>query len=360
MPLRQAKRVDTLTHLPFPRFLPPAHHSEEAATEQFVKYTVNREIWTQTDREGYLCCEQFPSLCESLFPCSNALDEHRLKKALRCRDRTTCELWSEVYGAVLKGRHGRDGRALKEWLTSWDEILEQEFSASDSECLEGLTRAFALVGPSGLGKTKLVYNMAHKLKYKVIEVGTSVRRSSADLLAMIGECAQSNTMNNNRRGKDKALILVDDLDVVFDEDKAFFSAVKSLISRTKVPIVLTCSAIPKEFDSPESGICVTMADVPTLEQVADDVAYVCLAEGVGLNRQVINRLIRMYNMDSRRLLNELHFYCFKKGKDDGRELAASTARIHCPSAWHSPVWDIEAAKTERAIETMADTLSYGK
>ena len=332
----------------------------ESANELVPKYTANRTIFAQSEREDLMSSQSFLELSQSLFPCKDSLDEQRVRKTLRGLSKSNSNLWSEVYGAILKGRQGRDGHALKDWLKSWDEVLEQEFSGSDSDCLDGLTRALALVGPSGLGKTQLVYNLAHKLKYKVIEAGTCVRRSSADLLAMIGECAQSNTMNNNRRGKDKALILVDDFDIVFDQDKGFFSALKSLISRTKVPIVLTCTVLPKEFDSHDSGVCVVLCDTPTLRQVSEDLAYVCLAEGICLQREIIDRLVRMYTMDLRRILNELQFYCFRRGIEDDKPLEQSKQMHTCPPSWFDKVWDLEVGLSRHTSNHLQQMIRYGK
>jgi dephospho-CoA kinase len=150
-----------------------------------------------------------------------------------------------------------------------------------------------LVGDCGVGKTAAVYTAAEEVGYEVFEIHSGMKRSGKDVTAAVGDmtknhlvtfevkteqikkrrlnpCLSSapasngeNTMLKNflRKESDikkssskkpstitvtknvtkQSLILLEDVDLLYEEDKGFWSAVIDLSQRSKRPIIMTCN-----------------------------------------------------------------------------------------------------------------------
>lgn len=165
-----------------------------------------------------------------------------------------------------------------------------------------LANSILLVGPSGAGKTAAVYACAHELDWDVFEVYPGVRRSGTALGEMVGEVGKNHLVGRGGTGggsaaaattfksasanaltsllqksakgtgfgfvKDKAeqqssgpfgadaavdgqqasggrirqsCILLEEVDILFPDDKGFWAAVVSLISESRRPVIMTCN-----------------------------------------------------------------------------------------------------------------------
>ena len=152
-----------------------------------------------------------------------------------------------------------------------------------------------LCGPSGVGKTASVYAVAQELEFEVFEIHPGMRRTSKDIFDKVGDMArnhlvhpsaalskESSTLNEgvdqlsegeeNASGKQstmgsffgggknvivrpatpqsekskpqkQSLILFEEVDTLFDEDKSFWTGVQALMQQSKRPIVLTCNSL---------------------------------------------------------------------------------------------------------------------
>jgi len=89
----------------------------------------------------------------------------------------------------------------------------------------------------------------------VIEVNASSRRTGKRILKELKEATKSHRIEKNKHkssseritNKDEtskisqnSLILLEDIDLIFEEDEGFVSAAYQLASNTKRPIVMTC------------------------------------------------------------------------------------------------------------------------
>lgn len=184
----------------------------------------------------------------------------------------THELWTEKYRPTCKNEFCGSFEAvdkLWQWLSKWksnekekkpkiskrEQRLEFYFSRFKDDQLYDepentdtqLTNLMILTGDSGSGKTSSVYSCASALGFEVFEINTATHRSSTSVLKLFKEATESHQLGKYKSKQssnvtpEKSLILFEDVDIVFKEDKGFMAAIRSLISTSKRPIVLTCN-----------------------------------------------------------------------------------------------------------------------
>ncbi|XP_011147806.2 replication factor C subunit 1 isoform X1 [Harpegnathos saltator] len=154
---------------------------------------------------------------------------------------------------------------LRDWLSGWRTPLSkedyssgEEFYSSDScsnLCNNESNQTAVLLGPHGSGKSASVYAVAEELGYSVLEVNASSRRTGKRILKELEEATKSHRIKKNKRKSpfeqatkknevseisQNSLILLEDIDLIFEEDEGFVSAAYQLASNTKRPIVMTC------------------------------------------------------------------------------------------------------------------------
>ncbi|KAI8069740.1 P-loop containing nucleoside triphosphate hydrolase protein [Gilbertella persicaria] len=149
-----------------------------------------------------------------------------------------------------------------------------------------------LVGDHGVGKTAAVYTAAEQMAYEVFEINSGSRRSGKDIVSMVGEMTKSHlvafgatppasvaslfvdkptpvkqtkrkklnpclsskngsngTLKGFLRKKEvkpmaipttkQSLILLEEVDLLFEEDKGFWTSVIELAQKSKRPIIMT-------------------------------------------------------------------------------------------------------------------------
>ncbi|KYQ56478.1 ATPase family AAA domain-containing protein 5 [Trachymyrmex zeteki] len=154
---------------------------------------------------------------------------------------------------------------LKNWLSGWrasltkenDDSSGDEFYSSDCSSSSNIenNQIAVLLGPHGSGKSASVYVIAEELGYSVIEVNASSKRTGKRILKELEEATKSHRIKKSKHKSlfeqitnedeiskisQNSLILLEDIDLVFEEDEGFVSAAYQLASNTKRPIVMTC------------------------------------------------------------------------------------------------------------------------
>ena len=108
-----------------------------------------------------------------------------------------------------------------------------------------VTPALLVHGPTGAGKSQLVYAAAQRLGFEVVEVNCGASRSARALLARFGEALKNGHVRasfdfgNADVKKSASLFLIDEADVALDVDADFWQAIGHLISISKHPVVFT-------------------------------------------------------------------------------------------------------------------------
>ncbi|XP_028829302.1 ATPase family AAA domain-containing protein 5b isoform X2 [Denticeps clupeoides] len=213
---------------------------------------------------------------------------------------------------------------------SWD-CGDFEGEVASEGVDDELCNTLLITGPHGVGKTAAVYACAEELGFKVFEVNASSHRNGRLVLAQIMEATQSHQVNGrtpasrfrsyegsadcsecrcsteNSKRETMSLILFEEVDVVFSEDVGFLAAIKTFMSITRRPVVLTTSdaSFRETFDG---HFRMLVFKKPTVESTCSYLQLVCLTENMRTEPADVTSLLHLNNADIRRCLLELQFW----------------------------------------------------
>ncbi|KAK9364954.1 hypothetical protein V1509DRAFT_634723 [Lipomyces kononenkoae] len=209
-----------------------------------------------------------------------------------------------------------------------------------------------LSGPTSSFKTASVYAAAMELGFFVFEIHAGQKRSGKDIFDQVGEMSQSHLVHHKSGVphdrdtpvfKQKSLVLLEDVDIIYEEDKAFWSSLTKFIETSKRPVILTCtdkSLVPVELLDANPGSLIEFSSC-SLDVKTDLVWMISLCEGHLLPKPDVRALLGSMNGDLRAALAQLQLWCQmavgdeRKGlgwvlvhsRDEKREDAKSTRVI---------------------------------
>lgn len=130
----------------------------------------------------------------------------------------------------------RKQHALTKWLSKWKD--------EDTAVRRNRVAPILLVsGPTGCGKTALVYAAAAELNIQVLEVSPAdfswQSNGKRPMSEAVREALQSRQVKNE--GAASQIVLIDDADVLVKEDRSVLTAIASMTDDSKRPLVLTCT-----------------------------------------------------------------------------------------------------------------------
>ncbi len=103
-------------------------------------------------------------------------------------------------------------------------------------------KAVLLYGPSGVGKTALVYAVAHDLNYSVVEMNASDTRTKKIITKIAGPTTSLISLDKFFRNIKGTLLLLDEIDGIYGrEDRGGVGTIVKIIRESQIPIVLTAN-----------------------------------------------------------------------------------------------------------------------
>ncbi|KAJ2745694.1 hypothetical protein GGI20_001969 [Coemansia sp. BCRC 34301] len=180
-------------------------------------------------------------------------------------------------------------------------------SGSESE---PFSNVILLTGPSGSCKTAAVYACAEESGFEVHEVHPGQRRSGKDVLALLEDVILSHTITAQTGNPSLAsngvvnqmLILIEQVDIVFEQDHRLWPALKQLALKSRRPIVLTCSDLACVRWDTSSFHSVLHFVRPSERSLVPYCFLLCLAEGVLAAPTDLARACRESERDINRML----------------------------------------------------------
>ncbi|XP_022071257.2 ATPase family AAA domain-containing protein 5 isoform X1 [Acanthochromis polyacanthus] len=133
--------------------------------------------------------------------------------------------------------------------------------------------------------------------------------------------------NSEEQSKKTAtsLILFEEVDVIFDDDSGFLAAIKTFMTTTKRPVILTTSdpAFSSMFDGSFEEI---LFKTPSLSNVSSYLQLLCLAEDMRTDPSDISSLLKLNSCDIRQSLLQLQFWTRSSGGRRGAEPSGQTSK----------------------------------
>ncbi|KAK3989448.1 ATPase family AAA domain-containing protein 5 [Cladorrhinum sp. PSN332] len=233
---------------------------------------------------------------------------------------------------------------------------------------EKIANTLVISGPHGCGKTAAVYAVANELGFEVFEINSCTRRSGKDILAKIGNMTKNHHVNQRKstnvgdgevftaddetakdimsgkqatmaaffkpnptgpkpkqpvkagdkqkeakkdlpKNQRQSLILLEEADILFSEDKNFWTSVVDLIAESKRPFVITCNdetLIPLHTLRLHG---IFRLGLPPRDLAIDRLLLIAANEGHALARQAVETLYDSRNSDLRAATMDLQYWC---------------------------------------------------
>lgn len=285
-------------------------------------------------------------------------------------------LWTEKYKAQSTADILGNTSAiseLKTWLKTWVDFKKEvskckrkdsgsEFESTDCDSRDSMiypNNTVIISGPVASGKTMAVYALANEFGMNILEINASSKRTGKRLLQELQEATQSHQVRKDsvlnafrvekpKKKRQMCLLLIEDVDVVFEQDEGFLSALSQLLGTSKRPVVLVTS----DVDSPHLGRFTNQYRVIEFKRVSDKVLaswlqVVCLLEGLHVKRRAVLELLQYNRGDVRRTLLQLQFWGVSGGnlgRAEGEEVLDGEAS--CEDDDSSLFWLEEEKVTE--------------
>ncbi|KAI3406977.2 hypothetical protein KGF56_000270 [Candida oxycetoniae] len=236
---------------------------------------------------------------------------------------------------------------------------------------EGYSPILILQGSCGSGKSTAVHTAMKELNGYVHEINSGMSRGRKDIFNDLKELCTTQLVHDTN-GFQKGIILFEDVNVLFEQDKSFWTVVQDLIKVSRRPIVITCEEL---WNIPNTLVQCALEDdsiiylddfVVSRKLVLDYLWLCCLVNGFDVEDAIIGQIIdenwNGNNYDLRRSLAACEMMCkverrgklivIKKNKPDLKNLT-STSTLDSASSSTSATAAATAAAYKDELQAMS-------
>jgi sorting nexin-8 len=224
--------------------------------------------------------------------------------------------------------------------------------------------AILLVGPPGSGKTASVFAVAQQLDFEVFEIHPGMRRTAKDIQDKVGDMTQNHLVQQSKsisressiliddddaralrddsvpakqksmvnfmnpkggkqpnaggakanakasiKSQKQSLILFEEVDILFDDDKGFWGCVQWLVKTSKRPVILTCNDLASVPINDLDLFTVLQYSRPRSDIATQHLQHIAAAEGHLLSQESLTMLYSAKGQDLRSSIAELNTWC---------------------------------------------------
>ena len=200
-------------------------------------------------------------------------------------------------------------KKIKDWLKDWKPSSKN--------------KGMLIFGPSGSGKTCLSHVVAKKYKYNVLELNSSDERNGKVMKKFKLLVETSSPFIKN-------LLLIDDVEISTGSDQGFIKYISDLLKVTQIPIILTCcDKYERKIKTIKKYCSLIELSHPKKKEVFNFLSSLLKKEGLEVDEDLINNLIKSSRCDIRYCLINLQFYSIPvpKEKKEGKEKINNKKKI---------------------------------
>nr|XP_020512165.1 ATPase family AAA domain-containing protein 5-like isoform X1 [Labrus bergylta] len=206
-----------------------------------------------------------------------------------------------------------------------------------------LANFFKMGGPTNKETPNTKKNEQTEASKKDVKANDTANKRKASVVKSATSTTPKEKSNEEQNKKTAtSLILFEEVDVIFDDDSGFLAAIKTFMSTTKRPVILTTSdpAFSSMFDGNFEEI---LFKSPSVVDVSSFLRLLCLTEDVRTDQSDVSSLLRLNDCDIRQSLLQLQFWTRSGGR--GHHSVTGPLTQACKNAETKPETDEKAACT---------------
>ncbi|MHA1733555.1 MAG: replication factor C large subunit [Promethearchaeota archaeon] len=174
-----------------------------------------------------------------------------------------------------------------------------------------------LEGPPGIGKTSVVYAVAHDLRLGVVEMNASDSRTAQSIRDLLVETSRSRDLMSfmgKKRSRGK-ILLIDEVDGISGQaDRGGLSELLKILPGSKFPVVMTANEYDRRLQSLYRVVERVQCKRIRVTSISNILKRVASAEGVSVPDEVLEVIAGKVDGDVRSAINDFQALVKSKKK----------------------------------------------
>ncbi|XP_061830252.1 ATPase family AAA domain-containing protein 5 isoform X1 [Nerophis lumbriciformis] len=262
------------------------------------------EVNASSQRSGRLILSQLKEATQSHQVDSQGVNAHK-------------PTYFNSYSANSAGKHGVSPRKLNSPRSVMSSPRKTPQSPRDAK--KGGLAPTSLANFFKMGKSSKKelsslkqHDQKASIKQKNAQVDTPKQKKAMVKSHVACTVNKDNNEEQSKKTPATSLILFEEVDVIFDEDSGFLAAIKTFMSTTKRPVILTTS--DPAFSTMFDGIFEEINfKTPSLLDVSSYLRLLCLAEDTRTEQRDVSALLQVNGGDIRQSLLQLQCWTRSAG-----------------------------------------------